>query len=163
MDIELASTHCGKLRGSKPTFIVNKSIKTWQESHVWFVRDAVSYSQGIEEFLAKVFLCNPFALDDIYKGPWEKRVELPFWLRSLKITAADFSYIDLVVSMARSDIKEMETLHPDGSSWIENIEIPTSGWMLQETIEPRNPVGPTYIALFRSAQDFVFIEVHNES
>ena len=166
MKLELASKYCIELGDEPAKFISNFAVFTWQVSHVWCVRDHVDNSQCVEQFVAKVFRCNPFSSSYVSERDWESRVDLPTWLLSLDVEKVDQNYLSRIISMARADLKLSEDepeVIKEVLATMNSIKTPLHGWKIKETFDRRCPVGPTEIILFEADSSYFFLEIHNES
>lgn len=166
MDLLSASKFLVQVGADLPTTEVNAVIFTWQMSHIWCVIDSVGNNQSAEHFLAKAFRFNKVSSHHISESPWEERIDISNWILSLNVSIAENRFLTQLLSRAAFDLKESEEPPEEIKFFTEtlnSITLPEQGWKIIETIDPRNPVGPTEIGLFVSNGKYILIEVHNES
>lgn len=166
MNLNLASDYAVQMSHEPPVLADNGAAQTWQASHVWCVRDPVVSHRGVEDFLAKVFLSNPFSSHHVSEPPGEQRADLPTWLLGLDVAEVDVRYLDALVASALGDLQMADDADDEVDATVRllrSIEPGTRGWKLAETFEPRHPVGATRMALFVSSACYVYLEIHNES
>ncbi len=166
MDLVSASKFLVQMGANLPTTEVDAVIFTWQMSHIRCVIDPVEDNQSAEHFLAKTFCFNKVSSHHISELPWEERIDISNWILSLNIIVAENRFLTQLLSRAASDLKESEETPEEIQFFTEtlnSITLPEQGWKVIETIDPRNPIGPTEIGLFVSNGKYILIEVHNES
>ena len=155
-----------KIKGGKPKLDYDVAMLTCQCSHIWCVIDSKINSNGIDHFLLKAFLNNPFTSHLITELSWEKRVDIPTWLGSLNTQCVGDIEIKQLISSIVADLKHSEEDMNDIEQLKERLnmmDIPKIGWEIKETIDERNPIGMTEIICFELSDKYILLEFHLES
>ena len=166
LNLGLASDLCQGRRSLQFALDRQWALSTMQLGYVWLIAHSTANTTCVEQFVAKVFLSNQYSTRYADEMAWEARVDLPEWLRTLDIKSGSINELQRTISTALSDLESSDEeidMVTSARDFLTCVAIPQTGWVIEETVDRRNPVGLTEMILFESEQNYIFLEVHLES
>lgn len=151
-------------------FIFDELGMTWQISFTRIVGGTKNVYESPEHFYLSLIKVVDMHSDLTYGlSNWQFEVDLIEWCSGLKIEKIDTSTFERDLKGALDEIEEYK------DDWVEENEpkfnkhnvIKPNGilnyWKIEETINQRMPVGPTYGYLAEFEESYFYIEYHLES
>ncbi|AUC13850.1 hypothetical protein BTO06_01195 [Tenacibaculum sp. SZ-18] len=151
-------------------FIFDELGMTWQISFTRIVGGTKEIYESPEHFFLSLIKAVEMHTDLTYGlSNWQFEVDLKEWCNGLKIEKIDISTFERDLKGALDEIEEYKddwTGENEPRFNKHNVIKPNglmNYWKIEETINPRMPVGPTYGYLAEFKESYFYIEYHLES
>ncbi|MEC3906842.1 hypothetical protein VOI54_07415 [Tamlana sp. 2201CG12-4] len=154
----------------KTEFLFDELGMTWQISFIRMVGGSKFSFDSVEQFYLSLIRVVEMHTDLTYGlSLWQFQVDLNEWINGLKIEKIDISSFENNLKGALDEIEGYKNDWTEGDDPKfnkENIIKPEqiiNYWKIEETVNPRLPVGPTDGFIAESNELYFYIEYHYES